>query len=149
MSLVDFADRYGIDPDTLKLGPVILESIFGTNKWMVHEDVWAEWTDRYGRQRFVYPKGCTTDLASVPAVFRGVINPAGPIKDFAVLHDGLYVCRPELIGLNGRIHRAEADMLLYLGCKQSGMTDDECEQVFAAVRLGGSIVWHRHDKEFS
>lgn len=149
MSLIDYADHYGIDPETLVLSPVILESIFGTNRWLLYEDVWAEWVDRYGRQRFVYKKGNDTDLASVPALFRGIINPAGPIKDFAVLHDGLYVCRPELVGKAGRIDRAQADWLLYLGCKKAGMSDADCEAVFETVRIGGSIVWHRHDKEFS
>lgn len=146
MSLLRFADNYGID--AVSIGPVELRGRPGTSSWTVITPCDATWINRDGPQSFTIPVGMSTDLASVPAVLQSIVSPCGPIKEPSVLHDALYVNRP-VLSTGVRITRAEADWLLYIACRTiGGMSETECEQVFLAVRIGGSPVWHKHDKEF-
>lgn len=146
MNLFALAEDWGIT--SIELGPIILRGIPGTNRWLVEHSTPMVWSDKFGVQHFVIPEGMETDLATIPALLRPVVSPCGPIKEAAVGHDALYQYRPVLS--NGqRIARAEADYWLYRACLDIAlMPHDLCVEVFLAVRVGGSSVWHSHDKDF-
>lgn len=147
VSLLHLADDYGVRDITI--GPVELRGKPATSSWTVITPCAVSWVNWAGTQYFTIPAGMDTDLASVPALFQSVVSPCGPIKEPAVLHDALYVYRPRL-STGVRITRSEADWILYVACKTIGLMDDgTCERVFLAVRVGGSMVWHRHDREFA
>lgn len=138
----------------LLIGPVRLEGIPSTNMWSVIDDIVITWNDKHDdvfgtrSNRFTIPKGMTTDLASVPLRLQGIVSACGVIKESAVMHDGLYQYRP-ILSTGVRIGRAEADWMLYYGCVNIGkMSHDEAWAVYTAVRLGGSRIWHSHDKDF-
>lgn len=139
---------FGIKEGSLSIGPITLTSVPASCQWTVAITVLVSWTDLWGAQRDVIPVGMTTDLASVPGLFQNIVHPAGPIKDGAVFHDFLYQYRP-VLSTGVRIGRAEADYLLYRACLDIGkMSVEEATVVYTAVRVGGSVVWHRHDEEF-
>lgn len=89
-----------------------------------------------------------TDLASVPRLLWPAYPPHRRIKRAAVAHDGLYQFRP-ILSSGIRITRGEADMVLYAACILENMSREEAEQIYLGVRVGGSNVWHAHDKEFA
>jgi len=72
-----------------------------------------EWTE-YQSNRWVFvPAGMLTDLASIPAVFRGVFDTTGPYMQAAVVHDQL--CEYLSVTKDGApesITRPEADLIL-------------------------------------
>jgi hypothetical protein len=72
-----------------------------------------EWT-AYQSNRWVFvPSGMLTDLASIPAIFRGFLDTTGPYMQAAVVHDQL--CEYLSITQDGQpksITRPEADLIL-------------------------------------
>ena len=70
--------------------------------WLVNE----EYRYQTSKGLVVVPKGFRTDYASVPRVFRNIINSYGKHGRAAVVHDWLYSSRCEV-----NISRAEADKI--------------------------------------
>ena len=70
--------------------------------WLVNE----EYRYQTSKGLVVVPKGFRTDYASVPKIFRNIINTYGKHGRAAVVHDWLYSSRCEV-----NISRAEADKI--------------------------------------
>jgi hypothetical protein len=88
-------------------------------------------------EQFYVPPGFVTDLASIPkglwwwqAPHEGTMAPA-------IVHDFLYWEQP--------CTKAEADAVMYVAMKQTGMTDASVEAVYAGVRTPvGQSAWDKN-----
>lgn len=86
-----------------------------------------------GEERYEVPAGFITDLASIPRVFRWLLEQNGGSRRAAVLHDYLY-----------RTHvtsRAQADELFSKALKAEGVNPIGGFLYWAGVRLGGWAVY--------
>jgi hypothetical protein len=82
------------------------------------------------RRVFVVPIGYSSDFASIPRIFRPIINNDDQhIRRAAVLHDYLYETKT--------VSRAEADKLMYDGMLSVGASRIKALAVYTALRLGG------------
>jgi hypothetical protein len=75
-----------------------------------------------------------TDLASIPAIARGLMPPNGPWAKAAVIHDAGYVTR----GWGGRMTRKQVDDLFKEAMEVLGVPAWKRAVIYAAVRVGGS-----------
>lgn len=100
-------------------------------RWVLIEDlIWHSDTERY-----LVPKGFQTDLASIPRVFRWLLNQNGSSRRPAVLHDYLYTTQP--------IERSEADSIFRRALRAEDVTLPGQFLYWSGVRLGGWLVWNR------
>ena len=83
------------------------------------------------------PAGFVTDLASIPALFRPLLNSNGRSRRSAVLHDWLY-CTKEGA-------RADADSLFLEALKADGVGFAERWAMYLGVRAGGWMYWGKRD----
>jgi hypothetical protein len=155
MNIMDLVDDYGVKNLFITAnsdsGLVRLDIIPKCDLFNNVCNIVCNWEDRFGPEALFipgYPKPMLTDLATVPKMFQSFQSAFGKISIPAIFHDGLYQYRPVLA--NGiRIGRAESDYLLYYACINiGGMAEDDARHVFEAVRIGGSVIWHKHDDEF-
>jgi len=101
-------------------------------RWMLTSDlIWHSDTERY-----VVPRGFETDLASIPRIFRWLLNQNGGSRRPAVLHDYLYRMQP--------ISRAEADAIFRRALEAEGVILPGRWLYWSGVRLGGWIAWRGH-----
>ena len=75
------------------------------------------------------PAGFVTDLASIPALFRPLLNSNGSSRRSAVLHDWLYCIKEGA--------RADADSLFLEALKADGVGFAERWAMYLGVRAGG------------
>lgn len=103
------------------------------------------------------PKGCVTDLASIPRPFWILLPPDGPWVKAAVIHDYLYATRgagqlppgvpgsKQPVGITRKPYsRAESDWILRDGLENRGVDIIRRNIIWAAVRVGGWIGWNRN-----
>jgi len=96
---------------------------------------------------FEAPKGMTTDLASVPWWARGVIGHTGAHLKAAVIHDACYAAAREFQAREDDpmdspgFRRRQADAVLYVIARHSGMGWFRARLMWLAVRLGGRSAW--------
>ena len=117
--------------------PVILESTPNANdSFIVVRDFSVTW-QRSGKAslRFTVKKGLTTDLASIPRVFRALIPQVGRHIQPAITHDWCYKNRQP------QLSRAEADLLFLEGMAAVGVSWLRRRIMYLAVRLGGTGHW--------
>lgn len=156
LSLAEVADLSGLFITGLIVGEPILRCPPASDDFILHQSVVLHWACNGVRRFRIAPAGQTTDLASVPAVFRSIVPPHKRIKRAAVFHDDLYQNRPLMSDLvegwggrpTERITRGEADALLHAICILDGLGEQEAGAVYTAVRFGGHSIWHAHDEEF-
>lgn len=101
------------------------------------------------RDQFLVPKGFTTDFASIPSIFQGLIPKHGRFDAAAIVHDYLYnvqpkVWRPE--GEYSRITRKESDGIFRRIMKELGVGRIRRNLMYRAVRLGGWVPWNKSRK---
>ena len=84
------------------------------------------------------PARFITDLASIPRLFRGLIEVNGAHRRAAVLHDYLYVMQT--------VSRAEADRAFLEAMAWLGVGFIKRQAMYQAVRLGGGAAWARGEK---
>ncbi len=68
----------------------------------------------------VVPKGMTTDLASVPKAFRGIIGKVGPHLEACIVHDWLYIAWQLQEREPTKNDWKWANKVLYAGLKAAG-----------------------------
>ena len=68
----------------------------------------------------VVPAGMTTDLASVPRIFRGLVGQTGPHLEACVVHDWLYIAWQIQDRLPTKADWKFANQVLYAGMKAAG-----------------------------
>lgn len=93
--------------------------------------IWHSDTERY-----VVPHGFETDLASVPRIFRWLLDVNGTSRRAAVLHDYLYRMQP--------VPRAIADEIFRRALQAEGMIAPGRWMYWCGVRLGGWVAWRGH-----
>lgn len=81
---------------------------------------------------YIVPAGTTTDLASIPKIFRNILERNGRSRRPSVLHDFLYQTQ--------LIPRSDADTLFLDALKAEGVGASRY-LYYNAVRLGGWIAW--------
>lgn len=89
-----------------------------------------------GKRKIEVPAGFVTDLASIPAPLRGLLNVNGKSRRAAVLHDWLYCSQP--------CTRKEADAILKAALRTEGV-QVAAWVYWAGVRLGGWRYWRKRD----
>lgn len=97
-------------------------------QWVLLRDL--IWDDGW---RIVVPAGFKTDLASIPRLFRWLLQQNGASRKAAVLHDHCYVTQP--------FSRAKADELFRKALIAEGLSQAAALIYWIGVRLGGSIAW--------
>lgn len=69
----------------------------------------------------VVPKGMTTDLASVPKIFRGLIGRVGPHLEACIVHDWLYVAWQDQNRDPSKADHKFANQVLYAGLRAANV----------------------------
>ncbi|CAB4182517.1 Campylobacter phage CGC-2007, Cje0229 [uncultured Caudovirales phage] len=109
--------------------PLDLRANTAPNEWVLLRSlVW------HGDRRIEVPAGFITDLASIPRVFRNVLNVNGASRRAAVLHDWLYCSQP--------FTRREADRMLKAALLAEGEHPIVAQVYYLGVRIGGSRPWN-------
>lgn len=102
--------------------------------WVLLSDLeWQSDTEHY-----LIPKGFETDLASIPRIFRWLLNQNGGSRRPAVLHDYLYREQP--------VSRAIADEIFRRALQAEEMIGPGRWMYWSGVRFGGWLAWRRHAK---
>lgn len=102
------------------------------------------------------PRGCVTDLTSIPRVFWNLLPPDGPWVKAAVIHDYLYATQgtgqlpPGVPGSRQPVgitrapySRAESDWILRDALANRGVDILRRNLIWLAVRVFGWIPWKR------
>lgn len=102
------------------------------------------------------PKGCVTDLTSIPRLFWTLLPPDGPWVKAAVIHDYLYATRgtgrlpagvpgsKQPVGITRAPYsRAESDWILRDALRNRGVDLLRRNLIWIAVRIGGGKAWNR------
>ena len=93
----------------------------------------------------IVPPGFVTDLASVPDIAESLLPRAGEYSNAAIIHDYLYWTQS--------CTREQADNLMSIIMKETGVVLWKDLLIHGAVRLGGTDAWnanrHRRESGFS
>jgi hypothetical protein len=106
---------------------------YHSNEWVVLTDL--IWESSISGQRITVPKGFITDLASIPAALRGILNVNGPSRSPAVVHDYLYCCQV--------LSRERSDEILREALESRGVDIITRNAFYSAVRSFGWIYWNK------
>ena len=90
---------------------------------------------------YIVPANFTNDLASVPRVFWGALDPTNDVAPAALVHDWLYATRGVVRPWLPRITRAQADTIFYRALRANGVGYIRARAMWAAVRVGGASAW--------
>jgi hypothetical protein len=86
------------------------------------------------------PKGFVTDFASIPRPFWSAgLSPNGKYSKAAIVHDYLYWVQG--------CTRRQADNILMIAMKESGVDAATRTAIYEGVRLGGDSAWERNASE--
>jgi hypothetical protein len=86
------------------------------------------------------PKGFVTDFASIPQPFWSAgLSPNGKYSKAAIVHDYLYWVQ--------RCTRRQADNILMIAMKESGVDVATRTAIYEGVRLGGDTAWESNASE--
>jgi hypothetical protein len=85
------------------------------------------------------PKGFVTDFASIPRPLWPMLSPYGKYSRAAIVHDYLY--------WQQECTREQADRILLIAMKESGVSRTQCAEIYAGVRAGGGPAWESNKKE--
>jgi len=124
------------------LAPLRVENAARRRLWATLEpicyQVRGDFADNRRMVRVYIPQGFRTDLASIPAAGRVVLNPAD-YAEAALVHDFLYA-----LGIEGQ--RARADAWFLRALVSSGIQDRPARLMHRAVRFGGENGYGRRDE---
>jgi hypothetical protein len=112
--------------------PLVVEPLPDGRRWRLRE---AFELDYHGFLIHV-PRGFTTDFASIPRPFWGILPPWGRYGKAAVLHDWLYY--------SGRASRVVADAVFCEAMASLKVGRLTRWVIYAAVRIGGGAAWRAH-----
>jgi hypothetical protein len=92
--------------------------------------------DGESEDRFVTaPQGMLTDLASVPAIGRGIVGKVGPHLEASIVHDFLYIAWQDIEGRGARTEdRKFADKLMRAAMAAAEVNVFKRGIIYAAVR---------------
>lgn len=87
------------------------------------------------------PAGFLTDFASVPGLFRGVLDDGNQVAPGALVHDWLYTCQ--------LLPRNQADEVFRLALIANGVPSWKARVYWLGVRAGGWVQWGKRPGEAS
>ena len=106
-------------------------------EWRLEKDLayTTEWGTLYIR------RGTTTDLASIPKLFRSFFDPAGPYAVPAIFHDTLY--RGHIINprTGEEFTKTEADLVFLEIMEHVGVDRDDRLVIYDMVKNHGGSAW--------
>ena len=85
------------------------------------------------------PQGFVTDFASIPKPLWSYLSPHGRYSKAAIVHDYLYWVQD--------CTREEADNILLIAMKESGVSSAQQKEIYLGVRAGGWYAWDANRKE--
>lgn len=85
------------------------------------------------------PRGFVTDFASIPRPLWSLLSPHGRYSKAAIVHDYLYWVQS--------CTRLQADNILLIAMKESGVSTAQQREIYAGVRAGGNSAWEEKRKE--
>jgi hypothetical protein len=88
-----------------------------------------------GHEQIIVPRGFITDLASIPKLFRGLLDVNDSHRKAAVLHDFLYC-------LQG-FTRKQCDDMFLEAMTSIGVPRYKRHLMYVAVRAGGWLIWNK------
>jgi hypothetical protein len=147
-------DRFGG-----KLFLVLLDNKFapstraGRSLWALSETL--DYTPGTGDNVITVPKGCVTDLASIPRWAWVLLPPDGPWVKAAIVHDYLYATggtgkwkkHPTSIHPPRTYERAEADEILREAMENRRVGWFKRTIIYLAVRIGGGPGWRQREQK--
>jgi hypothetical protein len=107
---------------------------YAPGEWVVLNDL--DYQPKHG-YLITVPQSFITDLASIPAPLRGILNVNGRSRMPAVLHDFLYSVQPK------GFTRKRSDALFYEALVSVGVHPAIARLYWAGVRLGGWLYWNK------
>lgn len=152
----DWTNRFGG-----KLVLVLLDNKYtpsirgGRSLWALHDPL--SYQPSNDSHVITVPKGCVTDLVSVPRPLWTLLPPDGPWVKAAIVHDYLYATQgsgqlpagvpgskqPKGITRPEPYTRAESDWILRDALKNRGVDIVRRNIIWLAVRVGGCGPWKR------
>lgn len=119
------------------LPQVYTRTLEGGEQWQVTKTFYHE----IGNFRIIVPQSFVFDFASIPRIAWTIIgSPAtGKHRIPALIHDWLYASE--------MFERSICDEVFYMLLRQYGVSWLKSKAMYYAVRLGGSFVWAKHDKD--
>lgn len=102
----------------------------------LHYRVVEDFLFQYGGEIITVPKGFQSDWASVPRLFWRLVPPHQYPRS-SLGHDWLYAAE--------YFPRKKCDLFFFDALKEEGACWLRRWAMYRAVRLGGGVVWNRHD----
>jgi hypothetical protein len=88
----------------------------------------------------IVPKGFVTDFASIPQpLWSFGLSPHGRFSKAAIVHDYLYWKQD--------CTREQADKLLLIAMKESGVSSSQQTEIYLGVRAGGESAWESNRRD--
>jgi Protein of unknown function (DUF1353) len=118
--------------------PPTLKPFADSHDWMLVEDL----TYHIGDSQFsiTVPRGFVTDFASIPQpLWSFGLSPYGRYSKAAIIHDYLYWTQD--------CTREQADRILLVAMKESGVGKAHQVEIYQGVHLGGKSSWEANRKQ--
>jgi hypothetical protein len=122
----------------LPIPPPVVKPFADSRDWMLVETV--EYSIGNSGVTIIVPKGFVTDFASIPQpLWSFGLSPYGRFSKAAIVHDYLYWKQD--------CTREQADNLLLIAMKESGVSRSQQSEIYVGVRAGGETAWESNRKD--
>ena len=122
----------------LPIPPPVVKPFADSRDWMLVEPV--EYSIGNSGVIIVVPKGFVTDFASIPQpLWSFGLSPYGRFSKAAIVHDYLYWKQD--------CTREQADKLLLIAMKESGVSGSQQSEIYFGVRAGGEPAWESNRRD--
>lgn len=122
----------------LPIPPPVVKPFADSRDWMLAEAV--EYSIGNSGVVITVPKGFVTDFASIPQpLWSFGLSPYGRYSKAAIVHDYLYWKQD--------CTREQADNLLLIAMKESGVSKSQENEIYLGVRTGGAAAWESNRKD--
>lgn len=95
-------------------------------------------TQKVSKTAIIVPVGFETNFASIPRIFRNIIQQWGKHGNAAIIHDYLYS-----IGCSPNVTRKKADQIFLNAMKYSKVGFFKRQLMYRTVRLFGKMNWKK------
>ncbi len=122
----------------LPIPPPVVKPFADSRDWMLVESV--DYSIGNSGVIISVPKGFVTDFASIPQpLWSFGLSPYGRFSKAAIVHDYLYWTQD--------CTREQADNLLLIAMKESGVSRSQQDEIYLGVRAGGEAAWESNRKD--
>ena len=122
----------------LPIPPPVVKPFADSRDWMLVESV--DYSIGNSGVIISVPKGFVTDFASIPQpLWSFGLSPYGRFSKAAIVHDYLYWMQ--------NCTREQADNLLLIAMKESGVSRSQQDEIYLGVRAGGETAWESNRKD--